>query len=153
VLYGHNWTNLREPVAVGPNNNHIMFGQLPSYTNIEFARDNPHIYFSTDKLEGIWRVFCVAYVELSNEFNYNNPNPTDEKWLQLFDELKKRSLHNFDVDLIQSDRLLTLSTCTRQYNAGPQQRYIVVARLLRDGETENDAVNIVPNPSPKKPAW
>jgi SrtB family sortase len=152
VLYGHNWTNLREPLDIGTKNKHIMFGQLPSYTNIDFAKTNPHIYFSTDKNEGIWRVFCVAYVELSKDFNYNAPNPSLEDYEELLKSLQDRSMYDFDVDVQNSDRILTLSTCTRQYNAGSQQRYIVVARLLRDGESETDTVTVKVNEDMKKPA-
>jgi SrtB family sortase len=151
VLYGHNWTNLREPLDIGAQNKHIMFGQLPSYTNIDFAKANPHIYFSTDENEGIWRVFCVAYVELSPNFNYNAPNPNKAEYEALLKSFQERSMYDFDVDLQTSDRILTLSTCTRQYNAGSQQRYIVVARLLRDGESEDDTVTVTVNEDMKKP--
>jgi hypothetical protein len=34
----------------------------------------------------------------------------------------------------ERDRLLTLSTCTREYNVGDVQRFVVVARLLRPEE-------------------
>jgi sortase B len=153
VLYGHNWTNLREPLDIGADNNHIMFGQLPSYTNIDFAKENPHIYFSTGENEGIWRVFCVAYVELSKNFNYNAPNPKLEEYEKLLGSLKSRSMYDFDVELSTSDRILTLSTCTRQYNVGSQQRFIVVARLLRNGESEKDAVKVTVNKDMKQPQF
>ncbi|MDR2931532.1 MAG: class B sortase [Oscillospiraceae bacterium] len=153
VIYGHNWTNLREPHAIGANNNHIMFGQLPSYTNMEFAKQNPHIYFSTEKNEGIWRVFSVAFVELSTDFNYNQPNPTSEDYEALIKELQNRSMFDFGVDVEKTDRILTLSTCTRQYSAGAQQRFIVVARLLRDGESEKDSVSVSVNSDMKRPRF
>lgn len=153
VIYGHNWTNLRNPVDVGSNNKHIMFGQLPSYTDIDFAKENPHIYFSTGENEGIWRVFSVAYVELDKNFNYNAPNPTKEEYGKLLSQLKDRSMFAFDVDVTDTDRILTLSTCTRQYDVGGQQRYIVVARLLRNGETEDDTVKVTVNKDMKKPSF
>jgi sortase B len=151
VFYGHNWTNLREPLDIGSENKHIMFGQLPSYTNIDFAKKNPHLYFSTGENEGIWRVFCVAYAEISPNFNYNAPNPNEEQFEKLLGELKDRSMYDFDVDLKTTDRIITLSTCTRQYNMGSQQRFIVVARLLRKGETEDDEVTVTVNKDMKKP--
>jgi SrtB family sortase len=153
VLYGHNWTNLREPLDIGSQNKHNMFGQLPSYTNIDFAKENSHIFFSTDKNEGIWRVFCVAYVELSSNFNYNAPNPTQADYETLLKSLKDRSMFDFDVDVKGTDRILTLSTCTRQYNVGSQQRFIVVARLLREGESIEDAVTVTVNKDMKQPQF
>ena len=164
VVYGHNWTNLREStmdVGTGsgkkwPNNgknNHIMFAQLPSYTNMNFAKTNPYIYFSTEANEGVWKVFSVAYVELDSSFNYNNPNPKSADYQKLLKELKDRSIYNFDVDVNDKDRIITLSTCTRQYNVGDNQRFIVVARLLRDGESDKDTVKVTTNKNAKPPQF
>ncbi len=153
VLYGHNWNNLRAPFAVGNVKGYSMFAQLPSYTDMDFAKSNPHIYFSTAKNEGIWRVFAVAYTEMSPNFFYNNPNPTAEGFTQIINEWKARSIYNFDVDVNNTDRIVTLSTCTRQYAAGEMQRYVVVARLLRDGESEADAVTVSVNSNVKQPKF
>ena len=153
VIYGHNWNNLRNPMVIGDKPGYLMFAQLPSYTNIDFAKTNAHIYFSSGENEGIWRVFAAGYCELSAEFFYNNPSPTTNEMQSILNEWKQRSLFNFDVDVNTNDRLLTLSTCTRQFDAGSMQRYVVVARLLRDGETENDIVNVTVNPSVKQPKF
>ncbi|MGI6402838.1 MAG: class B sortase [Oscillospiraceae bacterium] len=155
VLYGHNWSNLRAPFDIGSNQandrTHRMFGQLPSYTSIEFAKWQPHIYFSTADYEGIWRVFAVGYCEISPNFFYNNPNPTKEQRQELISEWRKRSHFNFDVDVNADDVLLTLTTCTRQHGSTENQRFVVVARLLRPGESEKDSVNITHNPNIKHP--
>jgi len=159
VLYGHNWNNLREPFVIGNQPGYTMFAQLPSYTNINFAKQNPHIYFSTGENEGIWRVFAVSYCELSANFTYNYPNPSTEQFQTILDEWSARTLLKFDVDVDTSDRILTLSTCTRRYGnfdeggAGNLQRYVVVARLLRDGESESDTVNVTANPNWKQPSF
>ena len=153
VLYGHNWNNLRYPMKVGDHQGLTMFAQLPSYTDLTFAKTNPHVYFSlgdnstrgTTANEGIWRVFAVGYTETSKDFFYNHPNPSDEKMQELIDGWAKRSIFKYDVDVAPSDHILTMTTCTRVYDAGAMkttQRYVVVARLLREGETENDTVRI-----------
>lgn len=153
VLYGHNWTNLRDPLAIGNVAKHTMFAQLPSYTNKDFATQHPYIYYSTGENEGIWKVFSVAYTELSINFFYNSPNPSAENYQKLLTEWKARTMYNFDVDVAPTDRILTLSTCTRQYNMGGEQRFVVVARLLRDGEAETDAVKVTINENMKKPQF
>lgn len=152
VLYGHNWNNLRDPLKIGDVQGYTMFSQLPSYTDKKFAEEHPNIYFSTGANEGIWKVFAVAYCELKPSFAYNTPNPTKEAYAKLLSEWKARSMYDFDVELATTDRILTLSTCTRQYsNMGGYQRFVVVARLLREGESENDAVKITVNEKMKKP--
>jgi sortase (surface protein transpeptidase) len=50
------------------------------------------------------------------------------------------------VDVNADDRILTLSTCTRaNEGVGGDQRYIVVARLLREGESEKDTIRLTTN--------
>lgn len=150
VIYGHNYTNLRQPLDIGTDNNHTMFGQLPSYTDLSFAREHPYIYYSTGKNEGIWAVFSVAYSEPGASYKYSHKN--------LIAEWKERSLFDFDIEVDASDHLLTLSTCTRQYVVGgdiyyEDQRFVVVARLLRDGESEKDTIAVTANPDPKPPLF
>lgn len=152
VIYGHNWTNLRSPLDIGKDNKHTMLGQLPSYTDIEFAKANPHIYFSTEEFDGVWRVFAVAYTEINPNFNYNKPNMSKEEAAKVIAELKDRSMFDFGIEVDESDKLLTLSTCTRFYGTSSSQRFIVVARLLRKGETIGDKVTVKVNKDVKKPA-
>lgn len=151
ILYGHNWTNLRNPLTIGNAERHTMFAQLPSYTDKTFAQEHPHIYYSTAESEGIWRVFAVGYCEVSPNFFYNAPNPGKAHYQMILDEWQKRSLYNFDVDVNTTDRILTLSTCSRVYNLGENQRFVVVARLLREGESENDTVKLTVNQNVKEP--
>ena len=155
VIYGHNWSNLSRPYNIGEKyTNHKMFAQLPSYTDVDFAKANPYIYYSTENLEGIWKVFSVATCEVSVEFPYNMPNPNDQQWKKIIAEWKARSVMDFGVDVNENDRLLTLSTCTREYpGAGETQRFVVVARLLRPGESENDAVKVTARTDYKKPIF
>lgn len=154
VLYGHNWNNLRDPLKIGNVEGYTMFAQLPSYTSKKFASKNPYIYFSTGEYEGVWKVFSVAYCEVKTSFIYNSPNPSKEAFGKLIEEWQSRSMYNFNVDVNDKDRLLTLSTCTRQYaNMGDRQRFVVVARLLRDGESEKDAVAVEVNEKMKKPQF
>ena len=150
-VYGHNWTNLRAPLRIGNHAQDRMFAQLKSYTNIEWAAANPHIYFSTPEMEGIWRVFAVGYAHTTPLFFYNNPNPTRAGMQTLIDEWRARSHINFNVDVNPDDRIITLTTCTRWHGEMLTQRYVVVARLLRPGESENDVVTATRNPNIRHP--
>ncbi|MCL2579887.1 MAG: class B sortase [Oscillospiraceae bacterium] len=150
-IYGHNWNNLRHPLRIGNHPGFSMFAQLKSYTDINFATSNPHIYFSTGDMEGIWRVFAVGYAHTTPMFFYNNPNPSREATETLISEWRARSHINFNVPVSADDRLLTLTTCTRVHGTTDTQRFVVVARLLRPGESENDVVTATPNTNIRHP--
>lgn len=150
VLYGHNWTNVGGSygeIRIGDARD-VMFAQLPAYHYINFAKEHPYIYYSTEAEEMIWKVFAVFYTDIG--FNYINGTPTDAELTNIINGAKSRSIHNFDVAVNSSDKILTLSTCTRVYGASEDQRFVVMARLLRSGE-DTTAVTVTSNPNPVKP--
>lgn len=156
VLFGHNWLNIRDPLAIGNDPKYTMFEQLPSYTDIDFAKEHPYIYFSTPDNEMVWKVFSVMYSESdwdeSVGVQYWQPNMNSTQKSAFYNEVIDRSLHIFDTDVNKDDTFLTLSTCTRIYpNAGENQKFVVVARLLRDGESDKDQVGVAMNTSVKEP--
>lgn len=147
VLFGHNWTNYSAAPRIGSASD-VMFAQLTSYHYLNFAKAYPYIWFSTDSQEMAWVVFAAFYTDVS--FNYIEPNPTDAGQAAIISGAKARSRHNFDVDVNSSDKILTLSTCTRAYGSSDKQRFVVMARLLRSGETLKE-IGVTTNPNPVLP--
>ncbi len=143
VLYGHNWTNVSANPSVGSGG--VMFAQLPGYHYLSTAQANPYIYYSTASQDMVFKIFAVFYTDLS--FNYISSSGGQ----YIIDEARRRSRHNFDVDVSSSDKILTLSTCTRAYGATSNQRFVVMARLLRPGETVSP-YTITSNPGHKQPS-
>ena len=45
----------------------------------------------------------------------------------MFNIVKDRSIYNFNIDLNEDDKILTLSTCADEYN-----KYVVHAVLIKD---------------------
>lgn len=133
VLYGHNWTNYSATPRIG-NANDVMFAQLTGYHYLSFAQQHPYIYYSTEDEEMVWQVFACFYTE--DSFYYIDCNPTQEWFSQIISEAKDRSLHNFDTSVTTSDKILTLSTCTRAYGQREDQRFVVMARLMDKGAAQ-----------------
>ena len=148
VIYNHNWDNFSSPLKIGKSTNRKMFGQLPYYTSKEFLEKNPYIYYSENGKEGIWKIFAVGYTIDGAGFDYISANPSNEKYLKILKEWRARSLFDTGVALSGSDKILTLSTCTRVYGASDTQRFVVVARLLRSGESDTDPVTVTARNAP-----
>lgn len=147
VLFGHNWTNYSAAPRIG-NASDVMFAQLTSYHYLNFSKAYPYLWFSTDSQEMTWVVFAAFYTDVS--FNYIEPNPTDAGLAAIISGAKARSRHNFGVEVSSSDKILTMSTCTRAYGSSDKQRFVVMARLLRSGETVKE-INVTTNPNPVLP--
>lgn len=144
VLYGHNWTNVSNNPRIGGGND-VMFAQLTSYHHLSVAQRNPYVYYSTADEDMTFKIFAAFYTDLS--FHYIEPSGGQ----YVIDEARSRSRFNFDVDVNSSDKILTLSTCTRAYGNTSNQRFVVMARLLRPGESAG-AYSITSNPNHKQPS-
>lgn len=148
ILYGHNWTNVSANPRVGTASD-VMFAQLTSYHHLKFAQAYPYIYYSTEAEEMTWQVFAAFYTDIG--FAYNYANPDDATFANIIAGAKSRSRHVFDTAVSSSDKILTLSTCTRAYGSSDRQRFVVMARLM-NVQDDMTAVKVTANPNPVLPS-
>lgn len=121
VVYGHN-------MKTG-----AMFGSLQKYEKTAFYRSTPCVSFNTLYEEGDFAVFSVADLSvsvLSKAIALCHSQSTDSL-KSLIAELQFRSVHPAVLDVTAEDQLLLLCTC----NGDDNQRKVVAARRLREGET------------------
>lgn len=146
VIYGHNWTNYGASPRVGYSGD-VMFAQLTGYHWLSMAQSYPYFYYSTaEGGEFPVKIFACFYTELA--FSYN---VAEGDMNYIISEARRRSRHTFDVDVDASDKIVTLSTCTRAYGKTSNQRFVVMGRLLRPGETIGP-VTVTSNPNHKQPS-
>lgn len=137
-------------------NNGSVFGVLDKYKSIEGFRANPVISFNTLYADYNWKVIAAFITNAVPEddngyvFKYYFTNlSTQERFSAYLSELSQRSLYDTGVDVLPTDKLLTLSTCTYEFD---NARFVVVARLVRDGEsTEVDTSKATVNGNPRYP--
>lgn len=91
--------------------NNQMFGSMrkvikPSWYN---NKKNHIIKVSTPNSNQLWQVFSVYTIE--PESYYITTNFSDNDFSSFIDEIKKRSINNFGVEVTNSDKILTLSSC------------------------------------------
>lgn len=153
ILYGHNWTNIeKNGAAVRMNDERdVMFAQLLMFSDLEFAKKTPTVTFVTEQDDVKWVIFAAFYTDL--DFYYINDNPSDVDFMGIVNGAIQRSEHLYDVDVRLSDKILTLSTCTRRLGNHDNQRFVVMARMLRDNESLSDFAEPIDNPSPMRPSW
>ena len=146
VIYGHNWKNCRWNAA--PSTYYAgqqMFESLLSYHYTSWAEQYPYIYYSTPSEEMAFVIFACFYTEGTDWYINAEGNISS-----VISGAQSRSRHIFNVDVNSSDKLLTLSTCTRFYGNTDNQRFVVMARLLRPGE-EMGPVTVTYNPNHQQP--
>lgn len=133
-----------------------IFGTLDQYRTLEGYKKAPIISFDTiyqdydfkiiatmvtniDPKDDNGYVFTYYWTNLNNELNHT----------AYLNQLSQRSLYDTGVDVLPTDKLLTLSTCCKDFE---DARLVIVARLVRPGEsTEVDTSRAVENKNPRFP--
>ncbi|MBR6407921.1 MAG: class B sortase [Clostridia bacterium] len=122
VIYGHSMKD------------GSMFTQLFVYKRLSALQKQPIINFAVDDGEDRWKIFACMITDTG--FNYIEPNPSDEEFAGMVNEICRRSLFETDVDIEPDDKILLLSTCTYEYESD-DVRFVVAARRMREGENED----------------
>lgn len=114
IIYGHNM------------NNKTMFGSIPNmlYNSYLSNSSNYYIKISTPTSNSVWKVFSIYTVD--PETYYLKTNFKSEPYSKFLSTLKSRSIYNFDIDVSENDKILTLSTCD---NTGTK-RVAVHAKMI-----------------------
>ncbi len=137
IVYGH--SDLKD----SPDGK--RFSQLFKFADPAFAEKTPNIYFTTAQQDLVWRVFAAFYTKTS--FHYIQTEPSDTQFERLLEKAREGSLYDYDVEVTAADKILTLSTCSVKYGNDGTGRFVVMARLLREGEKPDD----LPKPPVQNP--
>ncbi len=130
-LYGHN-------MKTG-----VMFGCLRNYENLSFYHNNPFVSFESMYEEGRYVIFAVGSVSIQPRsrhyvdfFSFLSANVQTRQ--KAIDALKAASVYSCPIEVLPDDQLLILVTCVEKN----EDRRIVAARRIRDGENEDRIKNL-----------
>lgn len=158
TIYGH---------SMNDNIDSDKFSKLKRYKDQKFAEEHPYFYLTTPTDDMVFKVFGVIYTDWKylpyyypDEKSLKDAKKT-QKYLKIdtlqgvIDEMKARSLFDFDVEVDSSDKLVVLSTCTYLYGKTQEEqeqyRFLVVGRLVRpDEDTSAATVKVEENKDVKK---
>ncbi len=116
IIYGHNMRT------------ETMFSTLKNVKNPSWYSNtsNLTIRYNTTSASTIWQIFSIYTID--KETFYLTTEFYDDNSIQTFyNTLIGRSIHNFNVKLTTSDKILTLSTCDQSSSS---KRLVVHARLV-----------------------
>lgn len=137
-------------------NDKTIFGALDNYKSIDGFKSAPVITFNTIYKNYKWKVIA-AFITNAEEKDdngyvfqyYFTTLSTLDRFSAYLNELAQRSLYDTGVDVLPTDKLLTLSTCSHEFE---DARFVVVARLVRPGESaEVDTSKATINSNPRYP--
>lgn len=89
-----------------------MFGSLRNILKSGWLnnKSNYVVKISTDTENTLWQVFSVYHIPTTNDY-IQTEFISDHDFLRFGNVLKDRSNHNFNTNISETDKILTLSTC------------------------------------------
>ncbi|MBQ3151377.1 MAG: class B sortase [Clostridia bacterium] len=153
ILYGHTTEDGQQ-----------VFLDIEKYEDPEFFKKYPIIEYSTLYNNYKWKVFGIfatttnASDDNGYVFDYIYPNMSEADMVGYLEQVDERVMYHTGVDVAPTDKILTLSTCSYNYHVNGKRitaRLVLVARMLRDGESEEINPSLVTdNPDYRRPqAW
>ncbi len=131
IIYGHNMKS------------GAMFGSLRNYENSTFYHNDPFITYDTMYETGRYVIFAVGSVSIQPRsrhyvdfFSFLSANVQTRQ--KAIDALKAASVYSCPIEVLPDDQLLILVTCVEKN----EDRRIVAARRIRDGENEDRIKNL-----------
>lgn len=116
IIYGHNRMDSSMFAT-------LKNTQTPGWYN---NSTNKYITFTTPSGTSVYQVFSV-YTVKSETYYLSTEFSDDEDYVTFLNEMKKRSVHDFGVNLSASDSIITLSTC----DATGKSRVILHAKKIQ----------------------
>ena len=109
-----------------------MLADLHKYNDASFYGDNPYITFNTLFEHHLYEIFAVFYTTdyIDTGFAYHLfVDGTEEEFDTFVSTCKELALYDTKVPVAYGDKLLTLSTCDKDYSDS-HGRFVVVAKRI-----------------------
>ena len=121
IFYGHNLLNK------------TAFGSISNiFTDNWYKNENHYIIVLTKEKKNIYEVFSSYTINKESyylQYEFYDSN----SYLSFLNTIKNRSKYDYKVELTENDKIITLSTCTKDN----KQRQVVHAKLLNTNNTTN----------------
>lgn len=127
--YRNNFINDLNTIVYGHHmRNETMFNNLVKFKDSNFFNENNNIKIIYDGKEIEYKVFSVYVIDDENNYlitNFNNSN----EYNNYIKEIRDRSLYKNDVEVTDKDKIITLSTCSFEFEGA---RTVVHGKLINN---------------------
>lgn len=134
TVTGHNIFNLSAKPKIKSSSFH-RFEELMAFVYYDFAKDNQYIQLTWDGKDYIYKIYAAGFVNQTDITFFPEYTSMTKENIELEKEIiRDSSIYDYDVDVNENDKVISLSTCTRFFGIDGNVEFYVSGRLLRDGE-------------------
>lgn len=132
TIFSHNILNVSSRPLI-TDKNHKRFEQLMSFIYTDFVKKNKYIEYTTDNNNYLFKIYAISFQKEEN-LSYKKTDLASKEKQKYIDNAIKNSYFKFNTDVKNSDKLITLVTCTRFFGNTTDYSFVVDARLVRKNE-------------------
>lgn len=133
-ILGHNILNLSAKPEIGMEY-FSRFDDLMSFIYTDFVKENKYVQYTIDGKDYMYKIFGVYFEEQFELDLYNETDYTKEQMKAFLKIVEKETLFDFDVEVNENDKVISLVTCTRMFGKDDSREFVVVARQVREDES------------------
>ena len=133
IVYGHNVMNLG-PYPRLKDDTFERMEQLMGFVYADFAQENQYMQLSMNGEDYLYKVFAVSFLDPSQLDEYPNGEFDSEIRETYMKDIMDNSIYDYDVEVNEDDKILSVVTCTRFFRDGKSYDFMVTGRLVRPGE-------------------
>ena len=147
TIFSHNVLNVSKNPLIG-DKNHKRFEQLMAYIYFDFVKENKYIQYTINGENYLYKIYGVS-LKKTESVEYETSDFSKKELKKYIEDTKKDSYFDFNIEVDENDKLLTLVTCTRFYGSTDEYSFVVDARKVRNNEFI-DNYKVVENKNYKK---
>lgn len=133
VISGHNILNLSAKPMIGKEY-FSRFDDLMAFVYEDFVGENKYIQYTVDGQNYMYKVFGVYFDYSYNMDLRHQGDYTKEEMADYLEYVNKLNVYDFDIEVDETDKIITITTCTRMFGQDDKKQIAVVARQVRENE-------------------
>ena len=127
TILGHNIRNVSSQPLVGDSSMN-QFEQLMSFIYYDFNKENKYVQYTINGKNYLYQIFSVTLID-SDDVDSSITSYKEKDLKKYADDSIKNSYFDFDVDVLDNDKIISLITCTR-FNGRSDMQLKVDAKLI-----------------------
>lgn len=136
IVYGHNIMNLG-PYPKTHDESFDRMEELMGFVYPDVAEKNQYIQLSMNGENYLYKIFAAGFMDSYTLDAFPAGEFSDEIRTNYLDMIKESSIYDYDVDLNDEDKILSVVTCTRFLGGNTSNDFMITGRLVRVGEKVN----------------
>lgn len=131
-ISGHNIFNLSPHPQKSSSDFHRLEA-LMAFVYEDFAKKNEYIQLTLDGEDYLYKIYSAGFVYLNDMAILPKGDNTPEEMNDQIELFKSVSIYDYDIDVNNTDDMITIYTCTRFFG-NKEKNFQITGRRVRDKE-------------------